>query len=300
MGEMKVGRRLVATSSESRLVFPRDGITKGDVLNYYASVAKYMVPHLRDRRLTMQRYQPNIDAPPVYQKEIPAHFPDWISRVTVPKHNGSVTHVVCNEAATLVYIANQGCLTPHVGLQRVDRNDFPDQMVFDLDPAADDFSTVRKTAFRMRELFDEIGLVAFAKTTGSRGVHLVVPLDRKLPFDTVRAFAHLVAETLVRRMPDEVTTEMLKKNRGGKLFLDTNRNGVAQTAVPAFAIRARDGAPVAVPVTWEELANEDIDARSWSVRNTPERLVTGIDPWSAMKQSVRSLRPAAERLAKLT
>lgn len=299
MGEIKVGRRVVKTSSEDRVLFPRDGITKGEVIDYYRRIAKYMVPHLRERRLTMQRFQPNIDAAPVFQKEMPRHFPAWIDSVAVPKHDGTVTHIVCNNAETLVYLANQGCLTPHVGSQRVDRNSYPDQMIFDLDPSVDDFEQVREAAWSMRQLLEEIGLTPFPKTTGSRGLHLVVPLDRKLEFKQVRAIAHRIAEVLVRRRPDDVTTEMLKKNRGGKLFLDTNRNGTAQTAVPAFAVRARDGAPVAMPILWEELEDKHINARTWTIRNACERMEGILDPWKGMSSKVRSLSAAANRLAKL-
>jgi bifunctional non-homologous end joining protein LigD len=292
MGEVRVGRRVIRTSSEDRIVFPRDGITKGEVIDYYRRIAPFMLPHLRKRRLTMERFQPNIDAKPVFQKDMPEHFPDWVPRVEVPKHGGSVTHVVCDNAETLVYIANQGCLTPHVGLQRIDKNEFPDQMIFDLDPPGDDFDVVRSVAFKMRELLAEFGLTPFLKTTGSRGLHLVIALDRKLPFDSVRAIAHEIAQEMVRRDPKNVTTEFLKKDRGGRLFLDTNRNGTAQTAVPAFAVRAKDGAPVAMPITWEELQDPEVNARSWNIRNAVERMESIQDPW-------KGLRAAAHRLPRL-
>jgi bifunctional non-homologous end joining protein LigD len=297
MGEMRVGRRLIKTSSEDRIIFPRDGITKREVVAYHRRIAPYMIPHLRKRRLTMQRFQPNIDAAPVFQKGMPEHFPDWVPRVTVPKHGGTVTHVVCDNAETLVYIANQGCLTPHVGLQRVDKNEYPDQMVFDLDPPSDDFAIVRDTAFRMRELFQEFGLTAFLKTTGSRGLHLVLPLDRKLPFDEVRTIAHAMADEIVRRDPKHVTTEFSIKNRGGRLFLDTNRNGTAQTVVPAFAIRAKDGAPVAMPITWEELQDPGVHARTWNMRNACERMESIEDPWIGFAKAVRSLRTVRTRFS---
>ncbi len=270
---VRVGRHVISISSENRIVFPRDGITKGEVVDYYRRIARFMLPHVRKRRLTMERYQPNIDATPVFQKDMPEHFPDWIPRIEVPKHGGTVTHVVCDNAETLVYIANQGCLTPHVGSQRIDKNEYPDQMIFDLDPPGDDFEIVREIAFKMRELLAESGKKAFLKTTGSRGIHLVVRLlNRKRPFEEVRANAREIAEEMVRREPDLVTTEMLKKNRGGRLFLDVNRNGTAQTAVPAFAVRARDGAPVAMPITWTELEDPKVNARTWNIRNACERM----------------------------
>jgi len=290
---IRVGRRTIDISSEDRVVFPRDGITKGEVIDYYRRIAPFMIPHVRKRRLTMERFQPTIDARPVFQKDMPEHFPEWISRIEVPKHGGTVTHIVCNNAETLVYIANQGCLTPHVGLQRVDKNEFPDQMIFDLDPPADDFAVVRSVAFKMRRLLDEFGLIPFLKTTGSRGLHLMIPIDRKLPFEEVRGIAHALAEEMVRREPETVTTEMLKKNRGGRLFLDVNRNGSAQTAVPAFAIRAKDGAPVAMPITWEELEDDKVNARSWNIRNALLRMESIDDPWRNLRAATRRLPRSA-------
>ena len=289
MGEVRAGKRVIQTSSEDRVVFPRDGITKGNVIDYYHRIAPFMLPHVRKRRLTMERFQPNIDAAPVFQKDLPKHFPDWIPRIEVPKHGGTVTHIVCDNAETLVYIANQGCLTPHVGLQRVDRNEFPDQMIFDLDPPGDDFEIVRSVAFQMRELLTSFGLKPFLKTTGSRGLHIVIALDRKLPFDDVRAIAREIAEEMVRLDPKQVTTEQLKKNRGDRLFLDTNRNGTAQTVVPAFAVRAKDGAPVAMPITWEDLEDNKVNARSWNIRNAVERMKRIPDPWKGLRAATHRL-----------
>ena len=237
-GEIQIGKQILTLSSEDRVLFPEAGITKGDVIRYYAAIAPHMIPHLRKRRLTLQRYHSNIYGEAVFQKEIPKHFPDWIRRVTVPKSGGTVTHVVCDNAETLVYLVNQGCLTPHVGLQRIDRMDFPDQVMWDLDPPNDDFEPVRESARLLRDVLKELELPCFVKTTGSRGLHVVVPLDRRTPFQAARSFAQLVAELLARRHPQRLTTELYKRKRGRRVFLDTNRNGVAQTAVPAFAVRS--------------------------------------------------------------
>ena len=289
MGERKVGKRVISTSSEDRVLFPRDGITKGDVIGYYADIARHMVPHLRGRRLTMQRYHSNIDGEGIFHKDIPGHFPEWVHRVTVPKHGGTVTHVVCDNAESLVYIANQGCLTPHVGLQRIDRMEFPDQIIFDLDPSEDDFEIVRSVAWTMREVLDGLGLASFVKTTGSRGLHVVVPLDRRTQFDQVRGVAGRIADIVVQKRPEDVTTEFLKKKRGGRLFLDVNRNATAQTVVPPFAIRARDGAPVAMPISWDELKNTKLNARCYSIRNACRRVNNVPDPWRGFAKAARSL-----------
>jgi bifunctional non-homologous end joining protein LigD len=299
MGEIRVGRRTIATSSETRVLFPKDGITKGDVLSYYQAIASWMVPHLKARRLTMQRFYPDIYGEPIFQKSTPKHFPSWIRRVTTPKKGGIVDHVVCDNAETLVFLANQGCLTPHVGLARIDRMDHPDQLVFDLDPTIDDFDSVRAIAFTLRELLEEIGLASFLKTTGSKGLHVVIPLDRKLTFDDARDIARTIAAVLVKRRPHDATIEFHKDKREGKVFIDTNRNGTAQTAVPAFAVRARDGAPVAMPITWEELADSKLNARTYTIRNAVERMQHTPDPMRGLARAARSLRTAADRLAKL-
>ena len=278
------------------MLFPRDGITKGDIIGYYARIAPAMVAHLKQRRLTMQRWPKGIDGPAVFQKNMPEHFPEWIDRVTVPKKGGTVTHAVCNNAAALVYLANQNCLTPHVGLARIDRMEYPDQLIFDLDPPGDDFEIVRSVASTVRELLESLGLAVFVKTTGSRGLHLVVPLKRTDDFGRVHSFANRVAAEIVRRRPADVTTEFMKADRGGRLFLDTNRNASAQTAVPAYAVRAVDGAPVAMPIAWDELYDPSLTARTWTIHNAPERVAAGTDAWRGMARHARSLDGAAGRL----
>ncbi|HUS05701.1 MAG TPA: non-homologous end-joining DNA ligase [Bryobacteraceae bacterium] len=299
MAEVRAGGRSIPITHEDRILFPRDGITKGDVIEYYRQVAPAMVPHLKGRRLTMQRYPRGIDGESFFQKEISEYFPDWVHRVTVPKKGGTVTHAVCDNAASLVYLANQGCLTPHVGLARLPHLEHPDQMIFDLDPAEDDFEIVRSVAFSMKELLEDIKLKGFVKTTGSRGLHLVLPLDRVLEFNEVRSIARQIAEVLVARRPKDVTLEQLKADRKGRLFLDTNRNGTAQTAVPAFAVRARDGAPVAVPISWDELQDKRLNARTFHIRNAVAHLKTGNNPWTGMARAAKSLGPALDRLLKL-
>ncbi len=299
MGEIRVGRRTIITSSETRLLFPKDGITKGDIIAYYHAISRWMVPHLKSRRLTIQRFHPNIYGEGTFQKDMPAHFPEWVNRITVAKKGGTVTHVVCDDAETLVYLANQGCLTPHVGLARIDKMEYPDQLFFDLDPSKDEFDRIRSVALSLRELLDEIGLVSFLKTTGSKGIHVVVPLDRKFNFGEAHEVAWKIAAALVKRRPDDTTLEFYKEDRKGKVFVDINRNASSQTAVPAFAVRPRDGAPVAMPITWEELQDPNLTARTYTIRNAVEHISAVGDPMKEMRRSARSLRAAANRLAKL-
>jgi bifunctional non-homologous end joining protein LigD len=286
----------VETTHPERVLFPEDGITKGDIVEYYRRVAPIMVPHLRGRPLMLERYPEGIARPGVYQKEAPAHFPDWVHRVEVPKEGGTVTHVVCNDEETLVYLANQGCLTFHAWLSRADRIYHPDQLIFDLDPPGDDcFDTVRAAARHLREILEALGLVPFVKTTGSRGLHVVVPLDRSATFDETRAFARDVAALLVAGDPGRLTTEVRKAKRGGRVFVDVLRNGYAQTAVAPYSVRARAGAPVATPLGWEEVKSR-LDPRRYTIRNLFRRLGRKPDPWLDMADHARALEPARRRL----
>ena len=280
------------------MLFPDDGITKGDLVDYYRQVAPAILPYLKERPLNMQRFPNGIDAQGFYQKQMPDYFPEWMDRVSVEVlgEGQRQTQVVCNDAATLVYLANQACVTPHAWLSRVDRLDYPDKLIFDFDPSADDFASVRSAALAMRALIDDLGLAPFVMTTGSRGLHIVIPLDQSLPFDDTRAFARDLAETLARRDPDHWTTEPRKDERRGRLFVDYLRNAYGQTAIPPYAVRAKAGAAVATPLEWDELADPDLNARSYTIRNVLRRIVTRPDPWQAFEHEARPLAPARRRL----
>src|ERR671915_1781970 len=266
-GVIRVDRREIEISRPEKVLFPEDGITKGDLVEYYARIAPQMLPHLRDRPLTLERYPNGINAKRFFQKEVSSYFPKWIRTATMEKVGGRVTHVVCNDTATLVYLANQACVTPHIFLSRLDKVHHPDQLVFDLDPQGDDFEPVRSTAHAFKQLLDEVGLPGFLKTTGSRGLHVVVPLRRRESFDAVRAFGRDLAGIIVSQAPEARTMENLKANRGDRVFIDTNRNGYAQLVAPAYAVRARRGAPVSVPLAWNELASKELQSNSITIRS---------------------------------
>ena len=191
----------IELSKRDKLLFPKSGITKGDLVEYYLKVAEVALPHYKDRPLTMHRFPDGIGCEGFLQKDAPDYFPEWIERSTLSKENGSVEHVVANNAATLVYLANQGCITPHFGLSRVDAVDRPDRMIFDLDPSDADFGKVRAAAKKLKTACDELKLTTFVQATGSRGLHVVVSLDRTADFATVRSFAHELAQCLADRYP---------------------------------------------------------------------------------------------------
>ena len=293
---MRFGRYTVETSNEDKVFFPDEKITKGDLIDYYQKIADRMVPYLKERPLVMKRYPDGIKGESFFQKEIGDYFPDWIERVKVKKKGGTVTHVQCDNAATLVYLANQACIELHPWLSRSDKLHYPDQLIIDLDPSGDDFSQAVFGARVLKELFDELDLKAFLKTTGSRGLHVLVPLNRRANFDKVREFAQDTAKLLAQRHSDKLTIEARKAKRRGRLLIDTARNAYAQTAVAPYAVRAKPGAPVATPLDWDELANKKLNSQSYNVRNIFRRLGRKTDPWKDLPRLGRSLKEARRRL----
>jgi bifunctional non-homologous end joining protein LigD len=295
---LRIGRETVAITRPDKVLFPNDGITKRELVDYYRRIAPAMLPYLRGRPIAMQRYPDGIAAQGFFQKRAAAHYPDWIATATLAKQNGSVRYVVCDDAATLVYLANQAVLTPHTWLSLADKPDYPDQMIFDLDPPNGDFGAVRRAAIALREILKEHGLKAFAKTTGARGLHVLVPLDRTRDFDAVRAFAQEIARQMADAHPQHLTTEVRKNKRAGRIFLDTARNAYGQTAAPPYAVRARDGAPVATPLSWDEVSNPRLRPGQFNICNIFDRLERVEDPWRDVRKHARAA--PASRLTQRT
>jgi bifunctional non-homologous end joining protein LigD len=298
---MEVGSRTIEVGNLEDVIFPDEGITQGDLIDVYRRLADVILPHLKGRPLTMERYPDGIEEQGFYQREAPDYFPDWVKRVSVEveSDNGEQTQVVCDDEATLVYLVDQGVVTPHTWLSREDKLDHPDKLVFDLDPPDSDFEPVRRAARVIREMLDGLGLVSFVMTTGSRGAHVVVPLDRSADFDAVRGFAKDVATGAAQRAPDELTVEMRKKDRGDRLFLDYLRNAYSQSSVAPYAVRTRPGAPVATPLDWDEFADADLHSQSYTVENIFRRLAQKEDPWKGMMDEAQALDEARERLDEL-
>jgi bifunctional non-homologous end joining protein LigD len=286
----------IAVSNQDKVFFPESGLTKGDLIDYYRRIGGVALPHLRGRPVSMHRFPDGIGKDGFFQKNIPDYFPQWIKRETLGKEGGSVTHVVANDAATLVYLADQGCITPHVGLSRVDRIDAPDRLVFDLDPSDDDFAKVQGAARKVKAALDELELDSFVQTTGSRGLHVVVPLDRSASFEEVRPFARTLAEHLAEQYPDLLTVEQRKAARGGRVFVDYLRNAYAQTMVATYAVRAIEGAPVAAPLTWSEALADGLSPRKYTIENVFRRLGQKDDPWAGIDREAQSLANARARL----
>jgi len=286
-----INQRAVPVHNLEKLLFPQDGITEGDLIDYYRRIADTMLPHIQGRPLTMQRFPDGIDGEGFYQKEAPDYFPDWIERVSVMVEGEGTTQpqIVCQNAATLVYLADQACITPHIWLSRKDKLHHPDKLIFDLDPPDGEFEPVRFAARALHELLGEINLPCFVMTTGSRGLHIVVPLDRGADFDAVRSFARKVSKVLAWREPERLTAEVRKDKRKGRVFLDYLRNSYAQTGVAPYAIRARPGAPVATPLEWAELGDSSLHSQSYVLSNIFRRLGQKDDPWQSIMRHAQSL-----------
>jgi bifunctional non-homologous end joining protein LigD len=299
--EITIGGITVPLSHPDKVLFPGDGVTKADLARYYADVADRMLPWLRDRPITMVRYPDGLDGQRFFQKNAPSYFPGWIRRVRVGKEGGEVEHVLCDKPATLVYLANQACIEIHAFLSRVDNLGAPDQMVFDFDPPdGERFGDVRRAALWSRDLLDgELGLTSVVRTSGGRGLHVHVALNRRAAFEEVREFAHHAAEVLARRHPDVITVEQRKDKRGSRIYADVMRNAYAQTVTASYGVRARPGAPVATPLSWAEVEDDGLAPGRFTMATIRARLDGGTDPWADFAESRHGLGQAAKRLAKL-
>ncbi|MEU6843354.1 non-homologous end-joining DNA ligase [Streptomyces sp. NPDC046716] len=299
---LRVGRHTLTLHRQDKTLLPAvgssDAITKGDLVGYYREIAPFMLPHLRGRPLMLERLPDGLDGSRIMQKNTPAYFPEWIRRVTVPKEDGTVVHPVCDDTATLVYLADQAAVTLHRWQSRAPAVRHPDRVVFDLDPSGDDdFEAVRAAARQVRELFEDIGLSSGAMTTGSRGLHVVAVLKGRHTFDDVHDFAKEAAGALAAAHPDRLTTAVRKEDRGDRLYLDVQRNAYAQTAVAPYTVRARPGAPVATPIAWDQLDDPALTARSWTIDNALAQARTR--PWGDLARRGRALGPARDALRRL-
>jgi bifunctional non-homologous end joining protein LigD len=279
-----------------KVLFPDDGITKGEVASYYEAIAPVMLPHMRARPVTMERYPRGIGAQSFWQKDVSKGFPEWLQRVEVPKKGGTVNHPIVTDARSLVWLANQNSITPHVWTSRAPDLYHPDICVFDLDPSEENPAALRDAALAVRDLLAELGLPTWVKTSGAKGFHIVVPLDGKSDFGQVSQFAHAVGALLVARDPEHLTQEFSKKDRGRRILIDTGRNAYSATFAAAYAVRARPGAPVSAPCAWEEIENGTARPGTFTLRTMAERMSKVGDLWSDMRKRRRSLGRAMAKL----
>jgi bifunctional non-homologous end joining protein LigD len=299
-GSLPVGGRTVQVSSVGKPFFPDAGLVKGDLLAYYRDVAEVMLPHVTGRPLNLQRFPNGVAGKGFWQQGASDHFPDWVQTVTVERRGrgGTVDHVVCDDAATIVYLANLATVTFHAWTSTTDHLARPDLVVFDLDPdPGQGLDVVRAAARAVRAACEELGLTPFVQTSGSKGYHVVVPLEPGPDVEVVHDFAADLAALVAARDPGRLTVEWRKAKREGRLLIDTARNGYAQTLVAPYSVRPRPEAPVATPVDWSELGR--VEPRSYTVANLRRRLARKSDPWAGMAAQAVAFDPARTRLDEL-
>ncbi len=270
----------ITITHPEKVMFPDDGITKGELAAYYELVAPAMLQHMVGRPVTLERFHRGIGDKGFFQKNIAKGAPTWLERVAVPKKDGVVNYPVVRDVRGLMWLANQNCITPHVWTSRVPTLFYPDLCVFDLDPLDEDPSTLRSATLLVRDALAEIGIKSWIKTSGSKGFHVAFALDEKSDSGQVARFAHGLGRELVRRAPNLLTQEFYKADRGGKILIDTGRNEFTATFAAAYAVRPKPRAPVSAPCTWEEVESGKAQPQSFTLRTMPKRLDAHGDLWA--------------------
>ncbi|MCX2743241.1 non-homologous end-joining DNA ligase [Mangrovivirga sp. M17] len=296
---MKISGHNIDISNTEKVFYKKEKFTKGDVIEYYKDMSEYILPYLKDRPLMLQRFPDGIDKDGFYQKEASDYFPNWIKTKSLKKEDGKVNHVICNDKATLVYLANQGTITFHGWLSTIEKIKNPDKLVIDLDPPSSDFEIVREAAFLIKGTLEKMDVTSFVNTTGSSGVHVVIMLDGKSDFDQSREFAKNLGEYLSEQHSDVFTTATRKEKRNGKLYFDIQRNAYGQTAVTPYSLRPIENAPIATPLDWNELKDKSINSRSYDLTNIKRRLSKKEDPWKGARRSSYGINSLSDRLKKL-
>jgi bifunctional non-homologous end joining protein LigD len=291
----------VRLSSADRVLFPEDGITKGDLFAYYGDVAPAILPHLKNRPFTLKRYPHGITQQAYFQKQAPKGVPDWIPTrqfTTHPREGGArlVDFTLVNSRDALLWMVQMNCIDMNAWYSRVDKPDRPDYVVFDLDPPDDGFANAIRVAHLVREALEGLGLRSYVKTSGASGIHVLVPIARRATFPETYEFAEHVSRSVEAGNPGLATTEWLKKKRPeGSVLVDHRQNGHGKTIASAYSVRPRPGAPVSTPLTWEELTPK-VRPRDFGMRAVLERLERHGDLYKPVLEGRQTLGPALRSL----
>ena len=289
---LTIGKRDVAVTNLDKVLWPKDGYTKGDLIAYYRAVAPVLLPHIAGRPLTLERYPNGITGEGWWEKSVPKGAPPWVNTVTVDASTraGGLTFVVCDDEATLAYVANLAAIVLHVWYSRVPTLDVPDFILIDLDPwEGCTIATLARVALAVREELTNIGVTPLVKTTGGSGLHVVVPLEPQYDWDVAKGFAELIARRTHDVLPKETTLERTTAKRpAGSVYLDYVQVGKGKTYVAPFSVRPRDGAPVSMPIAWAEVekmrrkrAKETMtEMLRWTIANVPALVAKHGDAWS--------------------
>lgn len=287
---IRFGVHEVTLTHEQKEYFPKNHITKGDLIAYYIRIAPLVLPLVKNRLISMQRFPDGIDHQGFYQKNAGDYFPEWITTKTLANQDHTkVKYIIINNTETLIYLANQGCITPHVWLSRTTQVNNPDRMIFDLDPAGEvKFARVRWVARQLKKMLEKDHLTPFVMTTGSRGLHVVVPLEPCYSFDEVRAYARTIAQQLLHEYPSFITLALNKDERKNRIFIDILRNSFGATGVAPYAVRALPGAPIATPFFWHELLK--MTPQKYTIKNIFRRIARVGDPWARIDHAAGLLK----------
>ncbi|MBC5806427.1 MAG: non-homologous end-joining DNA ligase [Candidatus Eremiobacter antarcticus] len=302
-----IGGKRVKLTNLDKVLWPADGYTKGDLIAYYRDVASWLLPYLRGRPLTLQRFPNGIDEGSFFEKDVPRGAPDWVKTIELPAYgrHASVEYILCDDEATLAFVANLASITLHVWTSQVGTLDNPDCALFDLDPwEGCSLSTLASVALELRDMLKHVGLGPLVKTSGGTGLHVIVTLAPKHDYDTVKAFAEVIARGLAEERPRQVTLERtIAKRPRGTVYIDWVQVGKGKTIVPPYVVRARKGAPVSMPLAWSDVEamvrkkarDPHSEFARWSIANVRALLAQNGDPWkreARKKQSLEfALRP---------
>jgi bifunctional non-homologous end joining protein LigD len=308
-----VGGRTVKLTNQEKVLFPKDGYTKGDLVAYYRAVAPVILPYLRDNPLTMERFPDGIAVPRgIWEKQMPRYTPDWVGRATIPPTTGEprdVTYVVVNDEAALVWVANLAAITLHIWYSHVPAIDVPDVILFDLDPGERcPLARLAKVALAFREELANIGITPLVKTTGGMGLHVIVPLEPHYDYDVAKGVSELVARRIHSVLPKDSTLERtIARRPDDVVYLDWVQVGKGKTYVAPFTVRARDGAPVSMPLAWRDVEamrrkrapETTAEMRRWTIANVPGLVAKHGDPWRREGCEPQSLESALTKARSL-
>jgi bifunctional non-homologous end joining protein LigD len=278
---LKLGEISLHLTNQNKLFFPEDGITKGDIVTYYDTISTFILPYLKGRPESMNRFPNGITGASFYQKDVDREkIPSWLTteKIYSESNDKYIDYLLCNNKATLLYMANLGCIELNPWNSTIKQMDRPDWVVIDLDPSKNDFKEVVKTALTVKEIMDELETECYCKTSGATGLHIYIPLGAQYHYDSVKLFAELIANEVVKRLPETTSVTRTLGNRGNKIYIDFLQNRQGQTLAAAYSVRPRPGATVSTPLEWGEV-NEKLLPLQFTIKNMPKRLDQKGDLW---------------------
>ena len=279
--DLKVDQVTLHLTNQDKIYFPESGISKGDLIAYYDAVAQYMLPYLKDRPQSMNRFPNGINNPGFYHKDIDVEkSPSWLKtkQIYSESNDENIDYLICNDKATLLYMANLGCIEINPWNSTTKHIDKPDWVVIDIDPGKDEFPEVVRTALTVKEIMDKKNCDCYCKTSGATGLHVYIPLQAKYGYDTVKIFAELIAREVHSRLPDTTSLERTVKKREGKIYIDYLQNRSGQTLAAPYSVRPRENATVSTPLEWNEV-NKNLSPTQFTIKNILERISEKGDLW---------------------